>query len=340
MCTKLKVGFALIVILSVYNPLIKAQNMVTYAGGSAKERFYSVTMLSNKTFLVSGTAQDLSWVPSGVSKVQIAIDSIRSASPGNIGFIMQLSANMKTILNVLYFPTGTARDIYKIETTNIPGQTTGNIYISGNRDVTNSSDDGYYIAKLNNNYVNAVPTALAWSYNVSATADHKAIQPWDVGNDGKVVFGTGAPINPNWASILRLTSTGKLDMVPNWPAHWSVGKKEYDSTAASYSNTADPLSYSGIVMKAGRNGSLRSKIQADYSAIINDGNGGTKKGKYPDDYYFQGPCNSKTCLGNPGYTGYKTTGNPTQRIGAIAIDRNTNDMYFGYGTQTTLPGGL
>ncbi|MBA3705336.1 MAG: T9SS type A sorting domain-containing protein, partial [Bacteroidetes bacterium] len=54
----------------------------------------------------------------------------------------------------------------------------------------------------------------------------------------------------------------------------------------------------------------------------------------------QGPCNSKTCLGSPGYTGYKTTGNPTQRIGAIAIDRNTNDMYFGYGTQTTLPGGL
>jgi hypothetical protein len=319
---------------------LNAQNMVTYAGGSGVERFYSVLQLSNGTILVSGTAEDLNWVPSGVQKVQIGIDSIRSASAGKIGFIMQLSVNMKTILNVIHFPKGTVRDIYKMQTTNIAGQLTGSIYISGNRDVTSSADDGYYIAKLNNNFVNGTPSALLWAYNVFAgSGQHKALQPWDVGGDGKVVFTTGIEYDYNWASLERLTYAGKRDLVPEWPAHWSASGKEYDSTAATYSNTSDPLSYSAIVLKTGRNGSLRSKIQSDYSAVISDGNGGTKQGKYPDDYYFSGPCHSKACAGGPGYTGYKTSARPTQRVGAVVIDRISNDIYYGYSTQTVLPDG-
>jgi hypothetical protein len=337
--TKIHIRFILFTVL-LFSTVTKSQNIVNYAGGSAKERFYSVLMLSNKTLLVSGMAQDLNWVPSGVKKVELKIDSIRSASAGNTGFIMQLSADMKTILTILYFPTSTVRDIYKIQTTTIQGRVTGDIYISGNRDVSVAKDDGYFIAKLNDNFVNAIPSGLAWSYNVPATGDHKSIQPWDVGSDGKVVFATGTPFNPNWASIERLTSAGKRDIVPNWPAHWSKTNKEYDSTAVSYTNATDPLVYSAIVMKVGRNGSLRSKTLADYSAIIDDGNGSTKKGKYPDDYYFSGPCHSKACAPGPGYTGYKPSGNPTQRVGAITIDREPNDIYYGYSTQSVLPSGL
>ena len=328
--------------------------MVTYAGNAGNERFTTIVQLSNGTFLVGGSATDLTWMPANVTKTPLSISGINSVSTGKLAFIAQFSSDLTTILSVVYFPQGTVRDVFKIKTSNIEGQATGDIFISGNRDVAATAylNDGYYIAKLNNNFVKGVPTGLSWSYEVicapsraagyTGQSGFKTLQPWDVGGDGKVVFGRGAEFDTEWAEIRRLNASGQPEVVENWHAHWS-NSTEWDGTpASSYPNGAAlPLTYSAVVLKAGRRGSLRSFTQTQYDSLMNDGNGTTtRKGAFPDDYYFSGPCPfSGTCAGSRGYTGYKTSGNPTQRLGAVVIDRKTNFIYFGYSTQSVLPDG-
>ncbi len=332
-----------------------AQNLVTYAGGIGKERFNDVVQLSNGTVLVAGMATDLGWIPASVPKTPLSILTINSASIGNIGFIMQLSSDLTKILQVVHFPQSSVRDIFKIRTTNVPGQSTGDIIISGNRDVDDYNKDGYYLAKLNNNFVKGVPTGISWVHNVickprkasgyTGVSAFKELQPWDVGGDGKVIFGAGAEYDTEWAEIRRLNANGIPEVVENWHAHWAnAGTTEWDGTpAANYPNKATtPLTYSAIVLKAGRRGSMRSYTAAQYDAIMDDGNGNTtRKGTFPDDYYYNGPCPFDVAAGGSGgYTGYKPSDKPTQRLGAIVIDRTTNHFYYGYSTQSVLPDGL
>jgi hypothetical protein len=305
-----------------------------------------VLVLSDSTVLVAGGASSLNWVPAGVPRTALSATGIHSASAGRVGFILHLSADLRTVLRVLHFPAGTVRDVKRLRTTSLPGQPTGDLYLSGTRDAANTSDDGYFIARLDQNFVQAAPTALRWAYNVKCppraaggdASEYKELQPWDVGSDGKVVFALGAPFDFNWAAIERLTANGTQDLVPEWPAHWTAST-EFDGKASEYTGT-DPLVRSAVVMKAGRRGSLRSATAADYSALLPDGNGRTdRQGRLPDDYYFSGPCNASACAGGPGYTGYRVSDKPTQRVGGIVIDRRDNSLYFGYSTQSRLPDG-
>jgi hypothetical protein len=318
-------------------PAAPAQNIVTYAGGTTGERFNAVVSLSDGTFLVGGQAQNLDWVPTGTPRIALGTGSISSASTGNIGFLAQLSGDFQRVLRVAAFPADTVRDVYRIRLSNLPGQPTGDVFISGSRD--GGSSDGYYLAKLNGNFVGSAPTGLSWSYDVNAGGDHKERQPWDVGSDGKVVYALGRPFDTEWAAIQRLSPAGTPEPVEHWTAHWSANG-EWDGTPASSAPQA--VQYSAVVMKAGRKGSLRSRTQVEFDANLPDGNGRTdRKGTYPDDYYFNAPCPlSGACpSSNPGYTGYKTSGKPTQRVGGIAVDRRDNSIYFGYSTQSVLPDG-
>ncbi len=221
------------------------------------------------------------------------------------------------------------------------------MYISGARDGTSDADDGYFIARLNNNFVGGVPTACTWTFNAlcpragTAEADYKKWQPWDVGSDGKVVFASGREFDYNWATVQRLNASGAREVVRNWRAHRSAAG-EWDGTPASSYTGTQPLEYSAIVLKAGRKGSLRSFTAADYAALLPDGNGlSNRQGRFPDDYYYSGACDfaATTCPGGPGYTGYRAAGTPTQRCVDITIDRRDNSFYFGYGTKSVLPSG-
>ncbi len=319
-------------------PSAPTSNLVTYAGNAGNERFNAVVALSDGTFLIGGGAQNLDWLPSTTTKILLGAAGIDSASGGNIGFVLQVSSDLKTITRAAYFPSGTVRDVNRIRLSNLPGATTAEVFISGSRD--GGSTDGYYLAKLNANFVTVAPSGLSWAYNVDAGGDHKDRQPWDVGGDGKVVYALGKPIDTQWAAVQRLSVNGQPEVVPDWTAHWGV-TGEWDGTpTSSYDGGKGALQYSAVVMKASRRGSLRSLTQAQFDAKLSDGNGRTdRQGTFPDDYYFTGPCDA-TCLSSgPGYTGYKISGPKTQRVGGIAVDRRNNDLYIGYGTQTTLPGG-
>lgn len=320
-----------------------AQNRVFYAGDAARERFHDVHRLSDGTVLVAGQAQDLNWLPPSLPRIQLAAAGLDSAAAGQVAFLLHLSADLGTPLRVVHFPPGSARDVFKIRSTEVPGTATGQLYVSGSRD--GASVDGYYLARLNGNFVDAVPTATAFVRNVRASGDHKERQPWDVGADGAVVFALGRSFDTEWAAIEKIDGNGAGVVVEHWHAHWHDGG-EWDGTpASSYGNGAtQPLRYSAIVMKASRRGSLRSTTAADYGALSADGNGNPgRQGRFPDDYYHTGPCalsGSGTCPSTmPGYTGYRATGARTQRVGAIVIDRRDNALYFGYATQSVLPGG-
>lgn len=329
-------------------PQAADRNVVTYAGTAGADRFSAAIALEDGSFLIGGNAANLDWVPANVPRDELSAAGINSAAAGKVAFLLHVERDLATIRRVASFPAGTVRDVHRIRTTNLPGQPTGSIYISGSRDVTDPMADGYYIAKLAGNFVNGAAVSVSWAYDVEARprkasgytgeSQYETLQPWDVASDGSVVYGKGSDFDFDWAAIEKLGPDGKRTFVEHWPAHWGA-TGEFRGSASQYPGGMPE--YSAIVMKAGRGGSLRSTTPDDYSLVHDDGNGQTKQGKYPDDYYFSGPCapSPGTCSGGPGYTGYKTSDKPTQRVGSIVIDRQTGGLYFGYSTQSVLPDG-
>jgi hypothetical protein len=314
-----------------------------YLNATVDTKFHNAYSLSDGTLLIAGEAGNLNWVPTGVPRIALGLDQITSVAAGKVGFIVQVSGDLSTVIRVVHFPAGSVRSVYKIRGTEIPGQPTGALVISGHRDgVANS---GYYLARLNGNFVDSVPTALTWGRDVNNRGEadggnsHKSIQPWDVGSDGKVSFVEGKAFDANWVAIYRLNANGEREVVPNWRNHWTAAGPEWRGTPASASPT--PLSYSGIVMKSRRVGQLRSADASDFAYQTTDENNNPgRRGRYPDDYYFQQHCAFTACsTAQPGYTGYRIGASDTQRVGGVVIDRRTNDLYLGYSTQSRLPGG-
>lgn len=342
-----------------------SQNIVTYAGNSGKERFNDVVELSNGKILVAGQADNLAWLPMATPITTLTVNlapgvpSISSAD-SRVAFLMLLNSTQSTIEHVVRFPAGTVASVNRIRTTNVPGAATGDMYISGMRTTASNATDGYFIARLNNNFVGGIPTATSWYYSVSAKnkgagpSAYKTIQPWDVGNDGSVIFGTGLEYDWDWASIEKLNSSGQRVTVENWPFHSdTVAKTENTYKTASAYSPGTP-NYSAIVLKAARKGSLRSSVSGTaywngYYFDALDENNRPRKGKFPEDFFF-GEAEGLTA-GDGRYYGRLTNGTaystssrgyrinvaqqkPTARLGGIVIDRRDNHFYFGYSNQT------
>jgi hypothetical protein len=335
-----------------YPDVTSGDNTIAFTGAPGEDLFNDVVVLSDNTILVAGYCRDLAWLPSSVSKTELPPGDIDSDADSCYGFLMQLDNDADRIRAFVHFPEGTVRGISRIRTTNLPGAITGDLYISGirlNSSRTNNKGqtlNGYYIARLNDNFVDGVPTACEWTFNADCPARRAGgnmnglsaygeIQPWDVGNDGSVVFGRGAEFDYDWAIVEKLDATGKNTTVPYWRTHWTDAPSEIAGTLDEYDKSKGSPVASGIVMKLGRGG-LRSWTQQDYDRWQDDANGGRKKGTWPNDYYFSGPKGSSS---KGGYTGYKPSGKTTARVGGIVIDRRNNHLYFGYNNQSVLPGG-
>jgi hypothetical protein len=365
----LKVALSLVLYIFITQTLT-AQNILTYAGNSGKERFMDVVELSNGKLLIAGQADNLNWLPPGTPITTLTINLAPGVSALNsvdsrVAFLMLLSGpNMGTIEHVVRFPAGTVADVSRIRTTNEPGQPTGTMYISGKRTFTTDlTQDGYYIAKLNNNFVNGIPTACSWLYPVSArprganTSAYKIIQPWDVGNDGSVVYGLGTDYDWSWAAIEKLDANGNKAVVENWPYHQGTNGEQTYKPASAY--TGGIPTYSSVVLKAERAGSLRSSVNGTsywngYNFNGLDENNKPRKGKFPDDWFF-GAAEGDVPPDGRNYgrltdglnystspKAYRTnfgSTRPTARLGSIVIDRRDNHIYFGYSTQSAFKDG-
>jgi hypothetical protein len=309
-------------------------NTVTYAGSSGKETFYDVMQITDGTFLVSGYAEDLAWVPANVPRsVLTYTGSIPNALGTNrIGFIMQLSEDLQTVLNVAHFPQGVVEDIRFMKTNAVPYTATGDLYISASTADTRANAGGYVIAKLDHNFVDGVPTTLAWFTPIWAEAGPKDTHPWDVTSDGEVYYVTGQNHSVDWSAMHLLDNNGQRKIVPNWRTHWLTAGGEWKGTPASAApGGLSAVSYSGIAFKIGGRCELRSWTQAEFDATSADGNGGTRKGSWPADFLFSTPCDplAPTATGG-GYNGYSPEGCcPVWGASCVTVDKRNNFMYLG-----------
>jgi hypothetical protein len=325
----------------------QGNEVVLFAGNSGVEQFNALHRLSDGTILVGGHAKDFNWLPSGTPVATLTgTGTLDSRSDTTVAYIMHLSSNLSTIIRVLQFPAGSAHDVSRIRSTEVPGSTTGNIYISGQR-TRATGDDGYYIAKLNGNFVIQPTTGLSWVRNIMAGGEHKSEQGWDVGPNGEVYYTMGTPYQYDWSSIRKMNSIGVDTAVAYWRTHYvrrpDSSLHEINVDKISDYQEPNPVHYSTIVLKPGR-GALRSHTAEDYNRILTDATGNTKMGTWPNDYYYSGPINYNidsakvTEISGPGYTGYRLPFK-TFRCVAISVDRRNGNWYWGYNVQSTLPSG-
>ncbi|MEM9921424.1 MAG: T9SS type A sorting domain-containing protein [Bacteroidota bacterium] len=322
---------------------VSAQDRLFYAGNTGNEVFHDVVQLSDGTIILSGAADDLNWLPPTVNKVNLGTKTIANKQGTNkYAFILHTDQQLENILNVVYISAGGAEDIRFIKTTNEARKTTGDMYISGN---TNDNDEGgYFIGKLNNNFVNGIPTGFEWTHNAKCTdGDYpKLYHPWDVDAQGRVYFVRGDSHDWNWSAMYRLDADGNLDVVEHWRTHWKVGGGEFRATpASSFEDGIAAIDFSGIVFKRDGRCNLRSWTQQDHQLIQPDGNGGTKQGKWPLDVLFDAPCDPEgdTPTNGPGYTGYSPGSGATFGPSSVCVDRRNGDLYIGFNAKSTLPGG-
>jgi len=319
-------------------------SLVSYVGGPGADKLLDVVRLSDGTCLVAGAAPNLDWLPATVPRTELSgAGGIRNgSSPARqVSFILHLSADLSRVLRVVSLPLGAAESIARLKSTEVPGQPTGTLFISGTTADTRANAGGYFLARLNNNFVSGTPTALVWTYNVWAEGYVYKFQPWDVGSDGRVVFVTGQSIAADWCAAQALDgATGALAVVPNWRTHWLKTGGEYKGLAANAPGGEVAVSYSGIVFKKTGRCDLRSWTAADYDVRLPDGNGRQRQGRWPVDAFFGGPCDpaAPTASGR-GYTGYRTGPGQTYGVGALVVDRRSNDVYVGFNVQTVLPTG-
>lgn len=325
---------------SIFNFVFGQSPLVTYAGNSGKEVFYDVVQISDGTILVTGAADDLDWIPGSTPKIEMPNPGLNNAQGSNrYAFILQLSEDFSTILSVVHFPQGAAENIRYIKLTNVPGEPTGTIYISGNTEDTRSNDGGYFIAPLNDNFVDGLPSACSWAFSVWAEGYISDRQPWDVSHDGKVTYARGQSHAYDWASVHRLDAQGEREVVPMWRTHWIPGGGEFRDIAANYPNGgADSLGYSGIVLKEWGRCDLRSWDQNDYDLMQPDENGGMKKGKWPLDAFYKEFCDGNNVnTDGPGYSGYSMGATPVHGAMSIAVDRRTGHTFMGMNVKTVTP---
>lgn len=331
--------FLLLLIFLSSMSINSQSQLASYAGGAGSEIFNDALQLSNGHFIVVGAADNMSWIPGSVSIVTLPNPGITNVSGTRSAFFIEFDNTLQNMLKVYCLPSGAAEDFRFIKVTNLSQEPTGSIYLSG------TTSQGYFIGKLNNNFVAGAPTGFQWVKNVAATSGgyQKDNQPWDVGSDGKVVYATGESHGYNWSAIYRLNNLGTDEVVNNWRIHWKATGGEFYGNASAYSGGISGLLYSAIVFKRDANRcELRSTNQADYDLWQPDGNGGTKKGKWPLDVLFNGPCDPGKTGNNssgPGYTGYSPAPIATYGPSSIAIDKRNNFIYIGFNAKSKLPGG-
>lgn len=316
-------------------------NIVTYAGNDGKETFFDLTQISDGTFLVCGYADNLDWVASSVPKVELSYSGLIPNGLGSnrYGFILHLSPDLQTVLRVVHFPKGAVEDIRFMKTTTLPYAPTGDLYISCNTADTNENNGGYILAKLDHNFINGIPGALSWFHTVWAKAGPKDYHPWDVTSDGRVFYISGEAYGYDWSAIYCLDQNGQRTVVNNWRTHWLKNGSEWKGTPATAS--PDSAAYSGIVLKIWGRCDLRSWTSNEYNAYSADGNGGTRKGSWPLDVLFNGPCDpANPTAASPGYTGYSAAaGSPVHGGTCIVIDKRNNDLYIGMSMKSVAANG-
>ncbi|MCD8483145.1 MAG: hypothetical protein LR015_11055, partial [Verrucomicrobia bacterium] len=300
--------------------------VVTYAGGGANTWFLDVKELSNGTFLIAGVSNNLNWLPAEVQVQELPAGSLPTHSGTRVSFILQISGDTQKILRAVHLPPSRAINIRWMRTTEIPGDPTGLLYISG------QITGGYFIARLNGNFVDSAPDGFEWLNIVSAANGHEVYQAWDVGSDGRVVYAHGGQSSAQIGFFDPQGEPAKLEHLR--ASHWVSG-----SWQRGTGDEFPTATHSGIRLPTDN----QSWNDTELFAITPDGNGGIRQGTWPIDimltHSFETGEPFNVINGRAyGYNGYRAEGR--HWIGAVSVDRRNNHFYFGYNIKSILaPGG-
>ncbi|MFP4261345.1 MAG: immunoglobulin domain-containing protein [Opitutales bacterium] len=349
-----------------------------YVGDTGATRFHGMLELSDGTLVVGGDAADLSWVPEGTPQSALATSAANGSSikqdgvdTGATAFILRLSADASQVISVHHFPPNSVHNVKDIKTNTPPGQPTGDLFISGQR-AGEAKDSGYFIAKLDGNFVDATPTEMEYVWNLKtgkSTSSHGRRQPWDVMSDGRIVAQIGREYGSGWGEIAvypanpgpfdaNSLSRPKMTTMPGL----RMNRITSDGGATNeifYGPESDiPDGYEVMenfmftkTQATNHPGLLRSYTAEDYHHWEKDENGFWRKGKYPMDVFWNSywwkPLHGSDNSGlssTRGYTGYKlsgtggTEGAPyTPRVGAITVDKRNDRIYLGLNWASRLP---
>ena len=158
------------------SPLQAQKDMVTYVGKSLSiartGKLTDALELSNGKFAILGTDRTIAWIPNGTPTVQLtfpAASIVNETGTNSYAFVMVIDTALhgKTIEKVYYLAANTVESFRFIKHTSYAGQPTGDIFISGER--ASETKPGYFIGKLDKNFVTGEPTGFTWVYNVAAT---------------------------------------------------------------------------------------------------------------------------------------------------------------------------
>ncbi|NJL32057.1 MAG: hypothetical protein HC898_10765, partial [Phycisphaerales bacterium] len=204
-------------------------NKVSYIGGAGAQQMTEIFRLSDGTYLLGGNATNIDFIPANAPRIELDGSVIRSGGSNRFALMLHVSADLQKVLHALYLPKGVCNDIRRIRSSGKPGEKTGDIFISGPRSngdpEADGGADGYYIAKLNGNFIDQVPSGFAWVHHVAALGEHQHFQPWDVDNLGRVYYAAGNGFSKTWSAIIdsilkanmtRL-NTGRLHLTADGP---------------------------------------------------------------------------------------------------------------------------
>lgn len=372
--------------LSVLSKAQPVAPLLTYFDDPSQRSFAQDIFMLQKpghpfdsTYLIAGGSRDLSFLNNYQIRNRNFIQLPTTARNGSVllsadsmtAYILHLNKTLDTVLNVIHFPPGTAMTVSRIRSTVRTGDPTGELYISGMRAVPDSGRavqglvEGnvsfpkfeYYIARLDNNFFNGLPSECLFFVNARCKYDYRttnlpaSMQPWDVNNKGEVIYGEGAtyiPVYNSFSWLRKVDAGGNPMVVKGWLMHvMPNGQVKYgagNDTGASYSII------NGMM---GRRGSLRSHSLADWNYQGQDANGNPRPGKYPDDFFYRTWVNPVTGDGEPkpisqvdtvtvhrdfasgyeagpGRTGRYPDEPRTYGWSAVVCDKVNNDFYVGY----------
>lgn len=252
---KLNVFFLVCVLVLTATLPLPAKDVLTYIRAEHDVKLFDLFELSDGSFLVTGeTNGDFSWTqltPSLLDMSQTVFFQDRLSKPISLdmigsdktdGFILRLSADLTSIEQLVKFPGGLVENIQKVKTSNAPGEVTAAMFISGKaRSSVDTSDKGYYIARLDGNFVNEIPGSCSWFRFVDAPnvnnfsecfnlmeSRHRQNQPWDVDATGRVVYVVQREFSHGrWVKLERLNPDGSIGVMDS--AFYQIYYTHYDS---------------------------------------------------------------------------------------------------------------
>jgi hypothetical protein len=330
-------------------------------------RIHQLHAMSDGSILGAGWSRDLQWIPKGVRTTQLDAGNLDSKDTTGRAVLVRWSAGFDSILWVAAFPKGTVGPLRRIRSSEQPGATTGFLFVSGDRTVSDPSRDGYFLARVQGHLDrNALPS-IVWSRDVSSpprraggwqgTSQYKSVQAWDVDNEGRVFLARGSEADYDSAEVVRFTAAGRDDLVAEFRSHVTAKGRVWRGSPAEFDRSTgwnDTLRYSRLFLKAtdaqGPRTVLRVLVEAGKSTQLDtdvsgiwspDSAAGLRRGGNPLDILFPEPCreyysdpgnhfaDSVRCPGGRGWSGLTASSRATARIGGLVVDRRTNRWALG-----------